>query len=288
MGNKGRGKDNNDNARKEEDEQSSSFLPHISTLYTRRSAKLIRSAEKSASLIVVAIALLLAMSLIDTFEVESASKLLPKDTLDTLISIFSFIALAVTGIMLRSLLKSRHTLEKWADMFEQNAMRSSLSIALNSTSKEEIVRVLPEVIEELGEPLEIYISKGDFNEFFDIQIADGDKLDILIDSQHIIPSKDDVSNLKQLISDYGAIAVRIIDRNIDEKDIVAFSDTLHKYKSKNPENDIGLAILVCSQISPSAEKYAKSSRDFLTRKIILVNISGNQLQEDNQEQSHTG
>jgi hypothetical protein len=228
------------------------------------------------------------MSLIDTFEVETASKLLPKDTLDTLISIFSLIALVVTGVMLRSLLKSRHTLEKWADMFEQNAMRSSLSIALNSTSKEEIVRVLPEVVEELGEPLQMYISKGDFNEFYDVQIAEGDKLDILIDSQHIIPSKDDVSNLKQLISEYGAIAIRVIDKSIDEKDVVTFSDTLHKYKSKNPESDVGLAILVCSQISPSAEKYAKNSRDFLTRKIILVNISGNQLQQDNQEQSHLG
>ncbi len=283
---------NDDDYRRKEDDNntypasSASFLPSISTLYTRRSAKLIRSAEKGASLIIIAIAVLIAMSLIDTFEVENVSVMLPRDSLDILISIFSIAALAITGFMLYSLLKTRYTLEKWADMFEQNAMRSSLSIALNSKSKEEIVRALPEVVEELGEPLQLYISNGAFNEFFDVQIENVGKVDILIDPQQIIPSKDQ-ANLKQLLSEYGAIAVKITDSTIDEKDIVSFSDTLHKYKSNRSGNDIGLAILICSKISPAAERHIKSSRDFLTRKIILVDINDNELQQNNQEQSHS-
>jgi hypothetical protein len=227
---------NNDVDRaRSEDEQSSvpSFLPHVSTLYTRKSAKLIRSAEKGTSFIIIAIVVLIVISLIDTFEVENVSELPPRDrSLDVLISIFSVVVLGVTGIMFRSLLRSRRSLEKWADMFEQNAMRSSLNIALSGKSKEEIVRALPEVVEELGEPLQAYISKGPFTEFFDVIIKDQNRFDILIDSQRIISSKDQL-NLKQLLSEYGAIAARIIDKDIDENDVALFSDSLHRYKSKS-------------------------------------------------------
>jgi hypothetical protein len=281
---------NNDDIGREDNELSSgssSFLPSISTLYTRRSAKLIRSAEKSASLIIIAISILVVMSLIDTFEVENVSKLFPRDSLDILISIFSLVVLAVMGFMLRSLLKSRHTLERWADMFEQNAMRSSLNIALSGSSKEELVRALPEVIEELGEPLQLYISNGVFEEFFDVPIENGkNKFDILIDPQRIIASKDQ-SNLKQLLSEYGAIVAQILGKSIDEKDIASFSDTLHKYKLKSG-NDIGLAILICSKVSSKAESYVKNSRDFLTRKIIIVEINHNTLQQNNHKPSHLG
>jgi len=167
-------------------------------------------------------------------------------------------------------------------MFEQNAMRSSLNIALSGKSKEEIVRALPEVVEELGEPLQLYISNDIFDEFFDVQIENEDKLDILIDPQCIIASKDQ-SNLKQLLSEYGAIAVKILEKNIEEKDVVSFSDTLHKYRLKSG-NDIGLAIIVCSRLSPSVESYIKNSTDFVTRKIIIVEINDSTLQQDNHRQ----
>jgi hypothetical protein len=280
---------NNDADRvRSEDEQSSvpSFLPHVSTLYTRKSAKLIRSAEKGTSLIIIAIAVLIVISLIDTFEVENASELLPRDLiLDVLVSFFSVVVLGLTGIMFLSLLRSRRTLEKWADMFEQNAMRTSLSIALSGTSKEEIVRALPEVVEELGKPLEAYISKGPFTEFFDVIIKGQNRFDILIDSQRIISSKDQL-NLKQLLSEYGAIAARIIDKDIDENDVALFSDNLRRYKLKS-ENDIGLAILVCSKISSKAETYVRNSRDLLERKIVMVEISNNEeLHSSNLQNSH--
>jgi hypothetical protein len=275
--------DDDNNNSKEDDHPS--FLPHISTLYTRRSAKLIRSAEKSTLFMIIAIAVLVVMSLLDTFEVESLEELLPIDSLDVFISIFSLGVLAVMGLMLRTLLKSRNTLERWADIFEQNAMRSSLSIALSSKSKEEVVRALPEVVEELHEPLQSYISKGVFDEFFDVWIENGkNRLDILIDSQRIIASKDQL-NLKQLLSEYGAITVQIIDKSIDEKDVSLFSDILRKYKVKSG-NDVGLAILICSKISPSAESYVKKSRDFLTRKIVMVEISDYELQQDDREQGN--
>jgi hypothetical protein len=278
------GSSNPNDALSGEDDQSSNgtFLPHISTLYTRRSARLIRSAEKGASLIVIAIAILIALSLIDTFEVENVSKLLPGDSLDVLISIFSVGVLAVTGVMLRALLKSRQTLEKWADTFEQNALRSSLGIALSSKSKEQIVRVLPEVVEELGEPLQLYISKGSFNEFFDATIDRNEMFDVLIDSKRVVPEKDQ-AGLRQMISEYGAIAANILDRNIDNNDMASFLARLEKYKSKSG-NDIGLAILVCSKVSSDAENYIKNNRSLLARKVIMVEVeNGNndELSENN-------
>jgi hypothetical protein len=246
---------------------------------------LIRSAEKTAAVIIIAIAVLAGMSLLDTLEVENLTKLFPRHSLDILITTFSIIALAILGYMLYSLLKSRHTLEAWADMFEQNAIRSSLNILLGGKSKEEIVRSLSESIEQLGEPLQSYISQGPFNEYFDVQIDDNNKFEILIDSQRTISSKDQ-SNLKELLTEYGAIAVRIVDKSsVDERDVVSFSDTLHKYVS-NSGNDIGLAILVGPKITQEAENYAKNSRDFITRRIIIIEINSSEFQHDNNQQHH--
>jgi hypothetical protein len=274
--------------------QSGGHLPTISTMYTRLSAKLIRSAETSTTVIIIAIVALAVMSLIDTFEVETLAKVFPRDTLDAFITVFSFGVLAAMIYVLRSLLKTRKTLERWADTFEQNAIKNSLNLALSGLDKHEVIRAISESVEQLAEPLESYIEASStaaaagqaaapLDEFFDVKINSiTPAFDILIDEERVKPERDHNGDkrLKDLLRDYGSIIVRIVDNTIGADTVRSFSDSLRLY-SKRTGHNIGLAILVCKKAKPEAWPAAASAmpKQSLKRgqqEIILVESSSEQ------------
>jgi hypothetical protein len=103
-------------------------------------------------------------------------------------------------------------------------------------------------VKQIGEPLQAYIKskKIDLKEFLNISIDKDTIFDILIDSNHVLlsGSKDEDNNnntLKDLLEEYGAIVIRIVDDSIKQnivKTFVAFnialSPTIHfSYSSGN-------------------------------------------------------
>jgi hypothetical protein len=289
---------NNDDHPKPQDlsagSQAGGHLPSISTMYTRLSAKLIRSAETSTTVIIIAIVALAAMSLIDTFEVETLAKVFPRDTLDMFITVFSFGVLGAMIYVLRSLLRTRKTLERWADTFEQNAIKNSLNIALTGLDKQEVMRAISESIEQLADPLESYIvassltpsaagPAGPLEEFFDVKVDDiAPTFDILIDEDRIKPERDrsGEKSLKRLLREYGSIIAKIVDGTIGADTVHSFSDSLHLY-SKKTGRDIGLAVIVCKKAKPEAWRVAASMTPAQalkkqSQRIILVESSSDQ------------
>lgn len=250
-------------------------LPSISTMYTRLSARLLRSAETSTTVVIAAIIALAAMSLIDTFEVESVTKIFPGDSLDLFITIVSFGVLAAMVHVLRSLLKTRKTLDRWANTFEENAIKNSLNITLSALDKNAVIQAISESVEQLAEPLERYLEASPLaasssaeagakqdrsspDEFFDVKINRiASRFDVLIDEDHVDPEKDlgGEQSLKGLLRDYGSVIVKIADGLIDGQTVRSFSDDLRSY-SKTTGHSVGMALLLCRKASPEAMKAA--------------------------------
>lgn len=124
-------------------------------------------------------------------------------------------------------------LESWADMFERNSIRASMTISMSDPSKEEAVRAVAEAIEQIGEPLRKYISsKSNFNEFLNVSFsknnngnkASDDKIlfDVLIDAT-LVTKTDTVelsNSLIEVLNKYGAIIIKIVNGAIT-KEIVS-------------------------------------------------------------------
>jgi len=108
-------------------------------------------------------------------------------------------------------------LERWSNLFENNAIRTGIILTIKDKSKEEILYSLSEVIDQIAIPLENYLSKSDKKEFYNVSVDDTTTFDILIDKSTIKPAIDS-SSLKNTIQDYGGILIKIID-NVVEKNI---------------------------------------------------------------------
>jgi hypothetical protein len=147
-------------------------------------------------------------------------------------------------------------LDNWAGVFEQNAIRTGISIAMADKSKEEAVLVIAEVVEEAGHHLSKYIeSKADFNEFIDVpsdSIVENERLrsqqqeqkisfDVLIDEIRVqrigTATGDSMANdLKGTLKKYGSIVVKIVDGTIDEKSVRSFSKSISDHTSMSNKN----------------------------------------------------
>jgi hypothetical protein len=150
-------------------------------------------------------------------------------------------------------------LRAWADMFERNSIRAGLNISMSNKSKEKTVHAIAETIEEVGGPLRKYISsKDNFNEFLNVSYpsgnkADADKIlfDVLIDPEQIVSLKnneDTSAKLKEILKDYGAIVVKIIDGNVTTDIVKSFADGIKLYKLSS-KNKIHLAIIIGEDVS---------------------------------------
>ena len=71
-------------------------------------------------------------------------------------------------------------------------------------------------------------------------------------------SKDDDDNnnntLKDLLEEYGAIVIRIVDDSIKQNIVKTFVDSLTRYISLT-KNQVGLGIIIGEDVTSEAEKY---------------------------------
>ena len=131
-------------------------------------------------------------------------------------------------------------------------------------------------MKQIGEPLQAYIKskKIDLKEFLNISIDKDTIFDILIDSNHVLlsGSKDDDDNnnnntLKDLLEEYGAIVIRIVDDSIKQNIVKTFVDSLTRYVSLT-KNQVGLVIIIGEDVTSEAEKYVN---EFCRRREAGIN-----------------
>jgi hypothetical protein len=173
-------------------------------------------------------------------------------------------------------LRSQKILDKWSNLFENNAIRTGILFTINNNSKEEVLNALSETIEEIGISLQHYLSKSKqqhYNEFYDISIDDDTSsatFDILIDKSTINPAIDSGS-LKNTIQDYGSILVKIVEKTIDKNTTQTFIELLQKYRmKKGNSNKIGLALLIGESIEQESYKVINKIKDKNIRENIIL------------------
>jgi len=262
-------------------DKSSDYDLSSSTILTasfgRHSMELIHTVEKNLYVVIGligAIALLSIMNILGVLDYFSSSRV--DRTVDVTLLVV-LIAVLIPLVVL--LVKSRKVLERWTEMFDRNTIGTAMRIAMTRRDKVEAIHALSHSVGEISEPLEKYMmsSKSDLREFFDVSVGEGKSkttYDILIDSSRVMNSgNDDMSKsniLRNVLEDYGAIIVKIVDGNIDRNDVESFIDSLTKYVSMS-KKQIGLSMIIGEEISPEAQElvnYFTSKR----RGRLLVNL----------------
>jgi hypothetical protein len=193
------------------------------------------------------------------------------EKVDKIVDVILLLVLIVVLVLLTLLLfRSRNILDRWTEMFERNTIATGMAIAMNKRSKEEAIHALVQAVDEIGGPLEEYItSKSDLKEFYDVSIDDGDtrtKYDILIDSSHVVNgsgnasksnSKNKSIQLKKVLEDYGAVIMKIVDGHVDKNVVVSFVSSLTRYVYTSKKR-VGLSIIIGEEISPEAREAANN------------------------------
>jgi hypothetical protein len=143
---------------------------------------------------------------------------------------------------------------------------------MNKRNKQEAIFALVQSVEEIGEPLEEYITsrKSDLREFCDVSIGEGNTritFDVLMDSSHVLDDdavgKSKSSALKKVLEDYGAVIMKIVDGHVDRGIVESFVDSIIRYVFVS-NRQVGLAIIIGEEISPEAQVSANS---FISRRV---------------------
>ncbi len=267
-------KEQEDNNSSTDDDHLISSSPTIVTKYAHRSSRLIYSIEKNLYVIIAIVAVLVVISVIDAFEVIGITNFIGEGLDDMIIAILSLASLAALVSMLRLSLESKKMLEEWANMFEYNSIKNSIRMSLTTATKEELVYAVGETVEEIGDPLLKYIETGgDFSEFFNVTIGET-IFDVLIDSETVRADKGG-ANLKKILTDSGAIIIKVVDGTISKKELLSFSSDISKYamqRNRKIKEAIGLAMMVGREISPDAYSTARSG-NMKVKDILLIEKS---------------
>lgn len=75
-------------------------------------------------------------------------------------------------------------------MFDRNSIKATMNIAMASKSKEEAIWTVSETVEEIGEPLQMYLSssRDNLRQFIDVSVNGSDNdipFDVLIDEDRV-------------------------------------------------------------------------------------------------------
>jgi hypothetical protein len=243
--------------------------PIILTQYSSEAAQLIKSFTKYIPFFVIILILIAAMTSFDLVKELGFINMLADQTIDAMIIAVSILLILFLIFTVRPVLRSQKILDKWSNLFENNAIRTGILLAINNRSKEEILNALSETIEEIDIPLHHYISKSNnHNEFYDISIDDTiTTFDILIDKSTIKPIDSD--SLRNAIQDYGSILVKIVNGIIDKDITQSFIDSLRKYKKQG--NKIGLAMIIGEIIDPESYNIVNKIKDkIIGEKMIVI------------------
>jgi hypothetical protein len=218
----------------------------VLTQYSSEASQLIKSFTKKIPFVLVFLILIGSMTTFDLLMDLGFIRILSDEAIDAMIISVSIFLIIFTVFIIRPLFKSQKILERWSNLFENNAIRTGIILTIKDKSKEEIIYALAEVIDQIAIPLEHYLSKSEKNEFYNISVEDTTTFDILIDKSTINPAIDS-SSLKNLIQDYGSILIKIVENVVDKTITEDFIKSLQKYKKKG--NKIGLALIIGESIA---------------------------------------
>ncbi len=232
------------------------------TQYSSEASQLIKSFTKNIPIVVTILVLIVSLTALDLVMDLGFIRILSDETIDAIIISASVFLILFTLFLIRPVLHSQKILHKWSNLFENNAIKTGIILTIKNKSKEEILYALPQVIDQISDPLEYYLSKSDKKEFYNVNIDGITSFDILIDNSTI--KSIDSDSLKDAIQEYGSILIKILDKVIDKRTTEDFLKSLQKYKKRDK---IGLAIMIGDSISQ--ESY------ILVNKIKDNKISGN-------------
>ncbi|HEX2408780.1 MAG TPA: hypothetical protein VHJ38_16380 [Nitrososphaeraceae archaeon] len=239
------------------------------TQYSSEASQLIKSFTKYIPFVVMILILIAAMTIFDLAMDLGFKNILSDETIDAMIIAVSILLILFVIFTVRPVLRSQKILDKWSNLFENNAIRTGILLSINNNSKEEILNALSETIEQLDKPLQHYLSKSNnHNEFYDISIDDTTTIfDILIDKSTIKPIDSD--SLRSAIQDYGSILVKIVNGIVDKDITQSFIDSLQKYKKRG--NKIGLAMIIGESITQESYNLVNKIKDkTISEKMILI------------------
>ena len=246
--------------------------PILLTQYSSEASQLIKSFTKNIPFVVIILILIAAMTIFDLAMDLGFKNILSDKTIDAMIIVVSIFLILFLIFTVRPVLRSQKILDKWSNLFENNAIRTGILLTINNNSKEEVLNALSETIEEIGIPLQHYLSKSNnHNEFYDVSIDDTTTTtcDILIDSSTIKPIDSDSDSLRNTIQDYGSILVKIVNGIVDKDITQSFIESLRKYKKRG--NKIGLAMIIGESIDPESYNIMKKIKDkIISEKLILI------------------
>ncbi len=245
--------------------------PILLTQYSSEASQLIKSFTKNIPFVVIILILIAAMTIFDLVMDLGFKNILSDKTIDAMIIVVSVFLIIFIIYTVRPVLRSQKILDKWSNLFENNAIRTGILLTINNNSKEEVLNALSETIEEIGIPLQHYLSKSNHNEFYDVNIDDTTTTtcDILIDSSTIKLIDSDSDSLRNTIQDYGSILVKIVNGIVDKDITQSFIESLRKYKKQG--NKIGLAMIIGESIDPESYKIMKKIKDkIISEKLILI------------------
>ena len=173
--------------------------------------------------------------------------------------------------MIRRVFRSQKILERWSNLFDKNAIRTGIILSISNKSKEEVLVALSETIEQIGTPLQDYLSKSDHSEFYDVSV-NGTTFDILIDKSTVKPI--DANSLKSTIQDYGSILVKITESVINKDITQSFITSLQEYRKQG--NKIGLAMMIGGSISQESYNLVSKIKDkTISDSLIFIEKSDN-------------
>ena len=230
----------------------------VITQYSSEASKLIKSFTKNIPFVLVFLILIGSMTTFDLLMDLGFIRILSDEIIDAMIISVSIFLIGFTIFIIKPLFKSQKILERWSNLFENNAIRTGIILTIKDKSREEILYALSEVIDQIAVPLEHYLSKSDKKEFYNVSIDDTTTFDILIDKSRINPAIDS-SSLKNIIQEYGGILIKIVDGVIDKNITENFLKAIQMYKKNG--NKIGLALIIGESIAQESYNLANKIKD---------------------------
>ncbi len=137
---------------------------------------------------------------------------------------------------------------------------------MTKMSKDEAIRAISETVEDIGQPLQSYISdKQEFKELIDVHRGKDLVFDVLIDKD-IHGISDDFRNV---LREYGSVVIKVVDGQVDENTVTLFSNMLSEYIMET-KNSVGLPVIIGEDVSDAAYKFIYTSHNEIVKRMVLV------------------
>jgi hypothetical protein len=251
----------------DDDESYSSSSMILTSRFGYASAKLIHSVEKNLYIVLAVIVSIATLSILNTLGILN---FLHPRNVDYFVDLALSIVLIIVVVPLVFLIiKSKKVLDKWNDMFEKNTISTSMNIVMEDRTKGEALKALAFSVGEISEPLQAYIEskKSDLSEFYDLDVNADLKFDILLDANDVLNDGSTISNnLKQILQDYGAAVVKIVDGAIDKNTVESFVNSLSTYASLT-KTEVGLGLIIGEEIRRDGQEFANKTSYLKRRRI---------------------